>query len=236
MKSSQNEFKNRNNILSSLLKAQKDGHLHGIYGRLGDLGTIDNMYDCAVTTSCGVLDHIVVDNISNGEKCVAYLREYRIGTGKFICLDKIAQQNRQLREKPFQAPPGSQRLYDLIRSSDEKFNDAFYFGLKDTLVCDGIDLATRIAYGSERHRVVTLKGELIEKSGTMSGGGKPKTGGMSNVVVQEFTEDQIKECEFQMQAMNQQVQAHKEQRPQLEEMKRQNTKRAHENNLALQKA
>jgi structural maintenance of chromosome 4 len=56
-------------------------------------------------------------------------------------------------------------------------------------VCDGIDLATRIAYGQQRHRVVTLQGQLIEKSGTMSGGGKPRTGGMSNVVVQEFTED-----------------------------------------------
>jgi structural maintenance of chromosome 4 len=39
------------------------------------------------------------------------------------------------------------RLYDLINITDEKFKDAFYFGLKDTLVCDGIDLATRIAYG-----------------------------------------------------------------------------------------
>ena len=87
MRSSQAESRNRNNILSSLMRAQKDGLLQGIYGRLGDLGTIDNPYDCAVTTSCGVLDHIVVDSINNGEKCVAYLREHRIGTGKFICLN-----------------------------------------------------------------------------------------------------------------------------------------------------
>jgi len=40
---------------------------------------------------------------------------------------------------------------------------------------------------------VTLKGELIEKSGTMSGGGKPRTGGMSNVLVQEFSDEEIKE-------------------------------------------
>jgi chromosome segregation ATPase len=41
---------------------------------------------------------------------------------------------------------------------------------------------------------VTLRGELIEKSGTMSGGGKPKTGGMSNVIVQEFTDEQVHEA------------------------------------------
>ena len=96
-------------------------------------------------------------------------------------------------EKPFTAPQESKRIFDLIQIQDEKFNTAFYFALKDTLVCEGIDLATRIAYGETRHRVVTLKGELIEKSGTMSGGGKPRTGGMSSAIVQEFSEEQIKE-------------------------------------------
>lgn len=62
-------------------------------------------------------------------------------------MDKIAQSNQQQRDKPFTAPQGSQRLYDLVNISDEKFKNAFYFGLKDTLVCDGIDFATRIAYG-----------------------------------------------------------------------------------------
>lgn len=70
MKQSFAEQRNKNSILSSLIKAQKDGILAGISGRLGDLGTIDNRFDCAVTTSCGVLDHIVVDTITNGEKCV----------------------------------------------------------------------------------------------------------------------------------------------------------------------
>ena len=64
-------------------------------------------------------------------------------------------------------------------------------------------MATRIAYGQMRHRVVTLKGELIEKSGTMSGGGRPKTGGMSSVIVQEYSEDQIKECEAIVQQLSQ---------------------------------
>lgn len=92
------------------------------------------------------------------------------------------------------------RLYDLIKIKDEKFLDAFYFGLRDTLVCENIDLATKIGYGqapysNRRYRVVTLKGELIELSGTMSGGGRPKTGGMSSKLVEEVSEDQIKEVE-----------------------------------------
>lgn len=91
MKASQAELRNKNNILTALLKGQKDGVLQGIFGRLGDLGTIEQVYDCAVTTSCGVLDHIVVDNIGNGENCIKFLREHKVGSGKFICLDKVAQ-------------------------------------------------------------------------------------------------------------------------------------------------
>lgn len=48
---------------------------------------------------------------------------------------------------------------------------------------------------------MTLKGELIEKSGTMSGGGKPRTGGMSNVLVQEFSDEEIKESENIVQSL-----------------------------------
>lgn len=79
----------------------------------------------------------------------------------------------------------------MIRINDQKFADAFYFAVRDTLVCEGIDLATRIAYGQKRYRVVTVNGELIEMSGTMSGGGKKKFGGMGSRVVEEFSEAQI---------------------------------------------
>jgi len=52
--------------------------------------------------------------------------------------------------------------------------------------------ANHIAFKLERrHRVVTLTGELIELSGTIAGGGKPRQGGMSHKLVEEFTDNQI---------------------------------------------
>jgi chromosome segregation ATPase len=50
---------------------------------------------------------------------------------------------------------------------------AFWFALRDTLVASDIAQGTRIAYvgGKAAFRVVTLAGELIDTSGTMSGGG-----------------------------------------------------------------
>lgn len=52
---------------------------------------------------------------------------------------------------------------------------AFYHALRDTLVAPDLTTAQSWAYGQRRWRVVTLKGELIDASGAMSGGGAPST-------------------------------------------------------------
>lgn len=55
---------------------------------------------------------------------------------------------------------------------DEKVLSAFYYALQDTLVTENIEKATRISMsGGKRWRTVTLKGEVVEVSGAMSGGG-----------------------------------------------------------------
>jgi chromosome segregation ATPase len=38
-------------------------------------------------------------------------------------------------------------LFDLIKIKEEKFEDAFFFGFRNTLVCETLDSATKIAYG-----------------------------------------------------------------------------------------
>jgi len=62
-------------------------------------------------------------------------------------------------------PEGVPRLFDLVRVKDDNLLPVFYFALRDTLVANDLEQATRIAYGKTRHRVVTLTGQLIETSG-----------------------------------------------------------------------
>uniref|UniRef100_A0A1B6M2T8 Structural maintenance of chromosomes protein n=1 Tax=Graphocephala atropunctata TaxID=36148 RepID=A0A1B6M2T8_9HEMI len=165
-----NANKSRNRVLDFLLTQKQEGHLPGIYGRLGDLGAIDGRYDVAVSTACGPLDNIVVDSVQTGEKCVAALKRHNVGRATFIALDK-QEHLRNTFTRPFQAPENVPRLFDLIEVADDRVRPAFYYAIRDTLVANDLDQATRIAYGRVRHRVVTLKGELIEVYGTMSGGG-----------------------------------------------------------------
>lgn len=160
-----------NRVVSAIMKQKSDGHLPGVLGRLGDLGGIDLKYDVAISTACGALDHIVVDNIQTAKDCIKYLQDNNLGRQSFLALDK---QDHLLNKAnaPIQTPENALRLFDLVRYTDQRLKTAFYFALRDTLVADNLTQATRIAYGERRFRVVTLQGEIIELAGTMSGGGK----------------------------------------------------------------
>lgn len=168
----------QNVMVKALLDAQAAGALKGVLGRLGDLGAIDKKYDVAVSTACGALDYILVETTSDAQHCVSYLRKNNLGCGNFLALDRQRHLLPKMRER-VSNPENVPRLIDLIKPAEERFAVAFYFGVRDTLVADDVDQASRLAYGQTRRRVVTLQGQLIELSGTMSGGGaKPRSGKM----------------------------------------------------------
>lgn len=81
-----------NKIKQTLKEAARNGIISGFHGRLGDLGTIPADYDIAISTACGGLENMVVDNVNAAEKCIAHLRETKAGRANFICLDRISQQ------------------------------------------------------------------------------------------------------------------------------------------------
>lgn len=67
---------------------------------------------------------------------------------------------------PHPTPEESPRLFDMVRFKDESVRPAFYFALRDTLVAQDMEQATRIAFQKDRRwRVVTLKGQIIEMAG-----------------------------------------------------------------------
>ncbi|KAK7075166.1 Structural maintenance of chromosomes protein 4 [Halocaridina rubra] len=195
-RSAMNSSHSRGRVLDSIMEQKRNGSIPGIFGRLGDLGGIDGKYDIAISTACGPLDNIVVDTVETAQNCIAYLKRSGIGTATFIALDKQERWRAQC-SKPMQTPENVPRLFDLIKMNDERVRTAFYFALRDTLVANDMEQATRIAYGRVRHRVVTLKGEVIETSGTMSGGGRSATRGRmgKQVVVQNINPKEVQQIE-----------------------------------------
>ncbi|WEJ96948.1 Structural maintenance of chromosomes protein 4 [Yamadazyma tenuis] len=161
---------NKSRVLSSLSRLAKSGRINGFYGRLGDLGIIDDKYDIAISTACPALDSIVVETVETAQTCIQYLRKNSLGYGTFICLNKLRNFNTSPISTPGN-PATVKRLFDLIKPKNEKFLTAFYSKLFDTLVATNLQEAKQVAYGKKRFRVVTLDGKLVDTSGTMSGGG-----------------------------------------------------------------
>ena len=180
------------NVLNGLMRLKDSGRIEGFHGRLGNLGTIDEKYDVAITTACGALENLVVDSVEVGQQCIDYLRKNNLGRANIILLDRLARRDMALLD----TPEGVPRLFDLVKPRDERYRPAFFSVLQNTLVAKDLDQANRIAYGARRWRVVTLDGKLIDVSGTMSGGGnRVARGGMSSKPAVETSKEQVAKLE-----------------------------------------
>jgi structural maintenance of chromosome 4 len=212
-RSSLSATQTQGNVLTALMRMKESGRIEGFHGRLGNLGAIDQMYDVAISTACGQLDNFVTDTVEAGQQCIEYLRKTNLGRGNFICLDKLRVRDMS----PIQTPENAPRLFDLVKPKDDKFRPAFYHALQDTLVAKDLAQANRIAYGAKRWRVVTLAGELIDKSGTMSGGGTTvKKGLMSSKLVADTTKEQVSKLEADRDSLEQTFQEFEERQRELE--------------------
>lgn len=172
---------------SAILKAsKKNGELStcGVMGRLGDLATIDEKYDVAVSTACGMLDHIVVQTTAGTQRCLEFLRKHNLGRASFVPLDKM---KKGAHDRSVETPEGAPRLFDLINPGHTSIAPALFLAVGDTLVAPDLETATRWAYDfGRRWRVVTECGKLIETSGTMSGGGNSVQKGKMILSVRAF--------------------------------------------------
>lgn len=120
-----------------------------------------------MSTACPALNFLVVDEVKQGEACLAYLKQQNVGRANIYVLEKLGKSIPSVN-----TPENAPRLFDLVKPKDLKLAPAFYKAVRDTLVADNLEQANRLAFGSGRRwRVVTLAGQLIDTSGTMSGGG-----------------------------------------------------------------
>ncbi|XP_059483469.1 structural maintenance of chromosomes protein 4 [Neocloeon triangulifer] len=173
--------KSNNRVVNALKEECAAGRIPGVYGRLGDLGAINAKYDCAITSVCGYLNYILVDTVQTSAKCMQFLRSANLGKASFISLEQQQKFVRTMKDH-FDAPENVPRLFDLIKVEDERVLPAFYFAVRNTLVAQNLDQATRIAFGRVRHKVVDINGNIVDPGGAMTGGGRARRGGMGQKV------------------------------------------------------
>lgn len=143
----------------------------GVHGRMIDIcKPTQRRYNAAVTIAMGKsMEAIVVEEESVAMECIKYLKAQKCAPETFVPLDTIRA--KPVAERLRRLGGTKQPVLDVI-SVSEKFERAVQYAVGDTLLCDTLDEARKLAYhsGNERYKVVTTDGTLINKAGLMTGG------------------------------------------------------------------
>ncbi len=147
----------------------------GIHGTVSSLGNVSSKYSSALEVAGGPrIKSIVVETDALAAKCINMLKEQRLGVVTFLPLNKLKPRADRPELKELLKNKGVIDLAINLVSFDKKFNNVFSYVFGDTVIINDVETARRMGIG--RARMVTLDGDLMEVSGSMTGGFRRKTG------------------------------------------------------------
>ena len=174
------------------LRVLLEAGLEGIHGAVAQLGDVDENVRMALEVAAGGrLAQVVVDDDRIAAKAIELLKSRRAGRLTFLPLNKIRGGSSSASGSSGgaalqrgQGPTGTGgsglgagglvgKAVDLVRH-EPVYAEVFRYVFGDTLVFDNLANARREL---GRCRAVTLDGELLEKSGAMTGGSLQQRGG-----------------------------------------------------------
>ncbi|WP_348610954.1 chromosome segregation protein SMC [Halobaculum rarum] len=136
----------------------------GVHGPVGELASVPGEYAKACETAAGGrLANVVVDDDGVGSDCIDYLKQRNAGRATFLPITEM--DNRGLPSLP--NDPGVVDFARNLVDYDSEYEGIFSYVLGSTLVVEDMDTARHLM---GNYRMVTLDGDLVEKSGAMTGG------------------------------------------------------------------
>jgi chromosome segregation protein len=167
------------------LRLLLEAGLDGIHGAVAQLGEVEDRHRLALEVAAGArMAQVVVDDDRIAARAIDLLKSRRAGRLTFLPLNKIRSQAASggAAMARGRRPDGGNgdgligRAVELIRF-EPIYSDVFGYVFGDTQVFSDLGSA-RQQLG--RFRAVTLEGELLEKSGAMTGGSfSQRSGGLS---------------------------------------------------------
>jgi chromosome segregation protein len=161
------------------LRLLLEAGLDGIHGPVAQLGEVEERHRLALEVAAGArLGQVVVDDDRIAARAIDLLKSRRAGRLTFLPLNKIrggggSSGNSAAFQRGSGPGPGTSgggglvgRAVELVRF-EPVYSEVFRYVFGDTLVFHDLASARREL---GRCRAVTLDGELLEKSGAMTGG------------------------------------------------------------------
>lgn len=145
--------------------------IKGVHATLAQLGQVDKEYSTALEVAMGGrMANVVVDDDEVAKIAIEVLKSANAGRATFLPLNKISKAPKSLKL------PKDKGVVDFainLIDFDDEYLNVFFHALGETLVVDDYNSARKLI---GQYRMVTLTGELFEKSGSISGGSQKRSG------------------------------------------------------------
>ena len=158
-------------VKSLLLACEKDSDLNrGVHGVLANLISAPKEYETAIEFALGaVLQNIVTEKEEDAKKLVEHLRKYNLGRASFLPISSV--KGKKLDKLIKNSLSGVIGIAADLVNYDKKYDGIVQNLLGRTVIVDtmdtGIVLAKQNGYS---FKIVTLRGDIINPSGAISGG------------------------------------------------------------------
>ena len=156
-------------VKSLLVACDKDSNLNkGIHGVLANLISVEKEYETAIEMCLGQsLQNIVTSTEQDAKKMIEYLRTNSLGRASFLPIASV--QGKKL-DKLTKMDGVIGIASDLVKCKKE-YEQIILSLLGRTVVVEDMDTAIELAKKDKySFRIVTLKGDIISSSGSISGG------------------------------------------------------------------
>ena len=164
-------------VKSLLLDCEKNESLNkGSHGVLANIIKTPKEYEIAIEMAMGAaLQNIVTDTEDDAKKLVEYLRKNNLGRASFLPIASV--KGKKLEKYNSKGIDGIIGIASDLVKFDKKYEQIVLSFLGRTIIVDDMNSAIALAKkNSYSFRIVTVKGDLINPSGAITGGSvAPKT-------------------------------------------------------------
>ena len=158
-------------VKSLLTACEKDSKLNkGINGVLANLISVDKKYEVAIEMCLGqATQNIVTDTEEDAKKLVEYLRANKLGRASFLPVSSV--KGKKLDRIIKNSTEGVIGVASDLVKCDKKYEQIILNLLGRTLIVENMDTAIQMAkLNSYSFRIVTLEGDIISNTGSITGG------------------------------------------------------------------
>ena len=158
------EMASRDRGIKLILQARDENKIKGIYGPVGELCKTHPQYSIALNVTAGARsEFVVVENDQVAADCIMLIKKAKAGRLTFLPLNKIRPNviSANIKDRNIIG-----RAIDLVEF-DEKYRKAIEYVFGQTLIVKNLDAARKFGF---EYRAVTLEGDVVNPSGTITGG------------------------------------------------------------------